>query len=165
MGTTSNVVCTQSTTRRRRLPCVPRMKDWMIHDFASFGAAVLAPLVAAGSVDYVGWIRGILAAFIGGGAGAIAGGVASLMVVPDRVNFAHPGMLLKIMGGSFLLNGVFHLAAYLSKQPIPDIITRTTTTTTTTKTEQRTGQVQQGEVVPCELPPSSDKDSAGNAVV
>lgn len=92
-----------------------------------------APANGGGSrLAWGSWMRGIIAGFIGGGAGAFSGGVGALISAPDQFNFGHPRVLLQTMGGMFLITGLMHTMAYLAQKPIPDVVMTTTTETVTT---------------------------------
>jgi len=66
------------------------------------------------------WIHGIIAAFIGGGAGAVSAGFASAMVAPGQFNLGG-GLagLLELMGVTFLVSGALSTFAYLKQSPVP----------------------------------------------
>lgn len=74
------------------------------------------------------WLRGLLAAFIGGGAGAVASGFIAVAQTPEQYNL-NAGMdnLLRMMGGTFIVSGILMAAAYLQKSPLPEIVEEDTT--------------------------------------
>lgn len=72
-----------------------------------------------------GWLYGLLAAAIGGGAGAIGTGVAQSIVDPTHADIKH---LLILMGTSFVVTGLLSGAGFLAKSPLPQVETATTTT-------------------------------------
>lgn len=69
------------------------------------------------------WLRGLLAAFIGGGASAIASGFIAVAQTPTEYNL-HGGLdnLLRMIGGTFLVTGILTAASYLQKSPLPEIV-------------------------------------------
>jgi len=87
----------------------------------------IVPAAFAAEVGWTNWFRGIMAGFIGGGAGAFSGGLAGILVAPDQVNFAHPRALLNIMAGTFLINGCLHMMAFLAQNPVPSVTTISST--------------------------------------
>lgn len=66
------------------------------------------------------WIRGILGAFISGGAAGIGAATAVTAFDPshDIVGIA----LLKVTGLTFVISGVVSLAKYLQNHPVPDAV-------------------------------------------
>jgi hypothetical protein len=80
-----------------------------------------------GRMDWGDWFRGIIAGFVGGGSGAISSGVVLSLIDSDHFNAAHPGKVLEIMGGMFLVNGILTTAAFLHQNPVPALVTETTT--------------------------------------
>jgi len=68
------------------------------------------------------WFRGLVAAFVGGGAGAIASGFISVAQTPKEYNFNDGLQNLAVMiVGTFLLSGTVTAAAYLQKSPLPEL--------------------------------------------
>lgn len=74
-----------------------------------------------GMIDWTGWTRGLVAALIGGGAGAVTSGFGNIIVDPKDFNI-YTGKLWAVMGACFLINGVLSMMAYLHNKPIPEII-------------------------------------------
>ena len=68
------------------------------------------------------WFRGLLAGFIGGGAGAVTSGFISVAQTPDKYNLKD-GLhnLLVMIIGTFLVAGILNAFAYLQKSPLPDL--------------------------------------------
>lgn len=66
------------------------------------------------------WLRGLAAAFIGGGSGAASGALALVINDPNDFNAAHPGKLMRVGATIFLISGISSAFAYLKKSPIPD---------------------------------------------
>ncbi len=80
-----------------------------------------------GKLDWDNWIYGLFYALIGGGASAVSGGFATLLVDPDHFNIAHPGRLLETMGVTFLIAGAISGFGFLKQKPLPDQIKTVTT--------------------------------------
>lgn len=72
-----------------------------------------------------GWLYGLVAAVVAGGAGAIGTGVAQSIVDPTHADIRH---LLLLMGTSFIITGLLSGAGFLAKSPLPQVETATTTT-------------------------------------
>jgi hypothetical protein len=67
------------------------------------------------------WARGLVAAFVGGGASAVSGGLALNWDDPKHFGTEHPGHLLKIMFVMFVISGCLSAFTYLKQSPIPPI--------------------------------------------
>ena len=70
------------------------------------------------------WTYGLMAGFVGGGAGAASTAITGLVLAPNVFNFADAhgvAMVLKSMVGSFLIMGALNAFSYLSKAPLPDM--------------------------------------------
>lgn len=69
------------------------------------------------------WFRGLLAAFIGGGAGAVASGFIAVAQTPDQYNLqTGSGNLLRMIAGTFIVTGILTAAGYLQKSPLPEVV-------------------------------------------
>jgi len=80
-------------------------------------------LTTASRLDWAGWVRGIIGAFVSGGAGAIGAGTGTIVVDPEKFNVSTPqGLhsLLTAMGIAFLVSGIISLAKFLQTHPVPD---------------------------------------------
>lgn len=67
------------------------------------------------------WLKGILAAAIGGGAGGVLTGFAAVGIDPQHFNLrAGIGATLRIGAAAALINAVIGVAAYLQKSPLPE---------------------------------------------
>lgn len=91
--------------------------------------------------DPLVWFRGLLAAFIGGGAGAVAAGFICVVQTPKEYNFDQGlNKLLVMIFGTFLVSGIVSAAAYLQRSPLPELeeVTSTVTVKSTTTIEQKT---------------------------
>lgn len=72
--------------------------------------------------DPLVWFRGLLAAFIGGGAGAVASGFIAVARTPNEYNLKDGlSNLLVMIGGTFLVTGIISMAAYLQRSPLPEL--------------------------------------------
>lgn len=73
------------------------------------------------------WMYGLFSTLIGGGAGAVSAAIGVNLVDSKDWNLStHPGHLLYLMGVCFCINGAISTFAYLSKSPLPTIVTTTT---------------------------------------
>jgi hypothetical protein len=78
-------------------------------------------LSTATSLDWGGWFRGLIGAFVSGGAGAIGGATGATMLDPKVFNLNDGlGITLKLMGVAFLISGIVSLAKYLQTAPVPN---------------------------------------------
>lgn len=69
------------------------------------------------------WFHGLLAAIIGGGAGAVSAAIAASTQAPGQFNLSDPNAawsLLKVAAATFVINGVISASFYLSKSPLPN---------------------------------------------
>lgn len=82
-----------------------------------------------GTIDWTNWVRGLAAAFIGGGAGAVQVGFSTVVVDPQDFN-VHAGKLYVVMLVSFLFSGTMSMMAFLHQQPIPALIAKSESTRT-----------------------------------
>lgn len=66
------------------------------------------------------WIKGAVAALIGGSAGSVSTTLANVAIAPDTFNM-NGGLLLtlKAAGVSAAISGVLSLAMYLKQSPVP----------------------------------------------
>lgn len=72
--------------------------------------------------DPLVWLRGLFAAFVGGGAGAVASGFIAVAQTPEQYNLKE-GLhnLLVMFFGCFVVTGIGHAAMYLQKSPLPEL--------------------------------------------
>jgi|SRR5689334_1953072 len=82
------------------------------------------------NLDWDQWVYGLFAAFIGGGSGALSGGLGTIVVDPNDFNIQHPALLLKVMFWTFIFSGLPPFFAYLHQKPLPAVKTVTTVETT-----------------------------------
>jgi hypothetical protein len=75
------------------------------------------------------WAYGLVAAFIGGGSGALSAGIGTMVVAPAQFNVEHPALLIKAMCWTFFAAGIVPFFSYLHQQPLPPVITVTTVET------------------------------------
>jgi hypothetical protein len=66
------------------------------------------------------WIRGLVAAFIGGGASAFS--TDQGMSLAQRIGIDVPTLNLKALGIVFLSAGLSSAAAYLKQSPLPPVV-------------------------------------------
>jgi len=87
-----------------------------------------------GSLDFGQWAYGLLAAFIGGGAGAFSGGLAAILVDPQDFNI-YTSKFWALVSTTFVISGLTPFFAYLHNKPLPDIktVVKTVETTETAK--------------------------------
>ncbi len=80
--------------------------------------------------DPLVWFRGLVAAFIGGGAGAVVAGVIVTGQTPEKYNFGSGLHNLVVMVlATFIANGILMAFAYLQKSPLPELEETETTVT------------------------------------
>ena len=66
------------------------------------------------------WLKGLAAAFVGGGATAFAGGTAAAMLDPGLFNLSDGlAQEMKLFGSIFLISVATHVLAYLQRRPTP----------------------------------------------
>lgn len=71
-------------------------------------------------LDWKHWILGLVAAVIGGGAGAITSGIGASVVTPEQYNFgAGLKHVLYLMAFNFVVSGIIAGAMYLKQSPVP----------------------------------------------
>jgi hypothetical protein len=83
-------------------------------------------LPGAATLDWGGWLYGLVAAFIGGAASAVIAGGSAAVVIPGTT----AKQALTVAGTTFVVAGVFSGMNYLAKQPLPAKVVTTTTTET-----------------------------------
>lgn len=83
-----------------------------------------------GKIDWSDWVRGIVAAFISGGAAAVTSGVTVNMLDPDRYNI-HTGSFYVLILAMFAANGTLNMMAFLREKPLPELKTVVSTVETT----------------------------------
>jgi len=86
-------------------------------------------------LNWDGWLYGLGAALIGGGASAVAAGMAEGVVDPGHADIHH---LLALMGTTFVIAGAISAFAYLSKSPLPSQEPTTVEVKTTTQPSEST---------------------------
>jgi hypothetical protein len=84
-----------------------------------------------GTLDWSDWLRGVISAFIGGGAGAVTSGIVVSLGDPQQYNMGTQKFYV-LVGSVFLMSGLMNLMAFLRNKPIPDIIKTTTDTISVT---------------------------------
>ncbi len=73
-------------------------------------------------LDWGNWLYGLVAGFIGGGAGAVVTGVTASMLVPDRLAIGSSKFFV-LIGVVFLAHGCISTMMYLQQHPLPNRIT------------------------------------------
>lgn len=71
-------------------------------------------------VSLEAWLRGLLAAVIGGGASGVTASIGASVIAPAQFNLT--GGLhatLQLMGLCFVLNGLLSMCFFLKQSPIP----------------------------------------------
>lgn len=63
------------------------------------------------------WLHKLVAALVGGGAAAVTAGVSVSLIDPHQWELLN---LLKLMGVTFLLNGLMSVMMFLKDKPIPE---------------------------------------------
>lgn len=86
-----------------------------------------------GTLDFSDWLYGLFAAFIGGGAGAVSGGVAVNLVDPKDFNI-HTTAFYHVVLTAFVCQGLMSAMLYLHQKPLPafrnvETVTKTTLVT------------------------------------
>ena len=81
-----------------------------------------------GTLDWDDWIRGLISAFVGGGASAVTSGIAVRVGDPQQYNMATQKFYV-LVGSVFVMSGLINMMAFLRNKPMPDIKTVTTTET------------------------------------
>ncbi len=84
-----------------------------------------------GTLDWGQWAYGLIAAFIGGGAGAFASGLGSIIVDPVDFN-PSSDKFWKLIITTFVIAGLAPFFAFLHQKPLPEIKTVEKTIQTTT---------------------------------
>jgi len=100
------------------------------------------------NLDWDHWLYGLLAGFLGGGAGAVVSGVVVSVRDPARYNFSSSGFYILVLS-IFVANGLLNFFSYLHQNPLPAVRVVTTTETvnktppiTTTVTVQKTEMME-----------------------
>ena len=73
-----------------------------------------------GNLDFGQWAYGLLAAFIGGGAGALSGGLAAIVVDPKDFNIFEV-RFLELIATAFVFSGLTPFFALLHQKPLPNL--------------------------------------------
>ena len=78
---------------------------------------MLAIVTNVQRLDWSSWLRGIIGAFLSGGAGAVSSGFAA-----NALDKAHDLNIFKLMAFTFLISAVFSLMKFLQTTPVPDLV-------------------------------------------
>lgn len=121
-------------------------------------------MIGGGRFDWENWIRGLLAAFIGGGAGAVTGGVSASLIDPKDFSLGSQKFFALVVT-IFVANGMITMMAYLHQNPVPPIKTITTTVETTEiqahPAAKVTTTVEEKVVIPIDRPGDGSSSSTG----
>lgn len=73
--------------------------------------------------NWEAWLYGLTAAFVGGGAGSMTSGLASMGIDPEHFNLGN-GLThtLALMGAAFMVNGLLSACLYLRQSPLPGML-------------------------------------------
>ncbi len=93
-----------------------------------FGSTARGSRMSIGNLDWSSWIYGLVAGFIGGGAGAVSAAFGLILTDPNY-NMANPRKLITVMVWTFVLPGLVAGLAYLKQNPLPTEIKTTIETT------------------------------------
>jgi hypothetical protein len=70
--------------------------------------------------NWEAWFYGLAAAFVGGGAGSVTSGLASMGIDPEHFNLGSGlSHTFALMGAAFLVNGMISACLYLRQSPLP----------------------------------------------
>lgn len=109
-----------------------------------------------GSLDFSDWFRGLVAAFIGGGAGAVSAGFSVIVQDPHDYN-VYTRKLYTLMLMCFIINGIISAMAFLHQRPVPELrVVKTTVETAKTEGEPTTTirKIEETHVEPAAKPPA-----------
>lgn len=94
-----------------------------------------------GRIDWSDWIRGAMAAFVTGGASAVASGL--VVSLKDPKDYAiGTWSFFQLVGAVFIMSGTLNLFAFLRTKPIPDLKQVTITTQTIAQEDRPTKTVK-----------------------
>jgi hypothetical protein len=66
------------------------------------------------------WIKGTVAAFVGGGSSAVVSTLTTVVIAPDKFNpTTQLGNFLGLAGATFIVGAITHLFMYLQQNPVP----------------------------------------------
>ncbi len=100
------------------------------------------------NLDWDNWVYGLVAGFLGGGAGAVVSGVVVSVRDPEHYNFASADFYILVFF-IFVANGLLNFFAYLHQNPLPKAKVVTTTKTVTENPPVTTEvTVEKTEVIP-----------------
>lgn len=73
-----------------------------------------------GELDFGDWFKGLVAAFVSGGASSVTSGFAVGVVDSKDFNVGDPAKLIKVMAVSFLMSGIMSMMLFLRNKPVPE---------------------------------------------
>lgn len=76
--------------------------------------------VLGGGLDFKDWFKGLVAAFVSGGASAVTSGFTVSALDPKGYNF-QSSKIYTLMLAMFLVNGIMGAMMFLRQKPVPDI--------------------------------------------
>ena len=79
----------------------------------------ISSALGGGTLDFGQWFKGLVAAFIGGGASAFSAGLSSMVVDPHDFTI-YSAKFWKLILGTFVISGLVPFFAYLHSKPVPD---------------------------------------------
>lgn len=74
-----------------------------------------------GDLDFADWFKGLISAFVSGGAGAVGTAIVAPALTPTLA--VGTGKFFVLVGSVFLMSGVIGMANFLRTKPIPDMKT------------------------------------------
>ena len=80
-----------------------------------------------GRIDLGDWVRGVVAAFIGGGAGAVTGAFSVTTIDPDHFKMGGT-KFFEVAAMIFAVTGFLNMMAFLHQKPLPEMKTVATGT-------------------------------------
>lgn len=97
-----------------------------------------------GNLDFGDWAKGLIAAFIGGGAGAFSAGLSAIIVDQHDFNI-YTSKFWQLVFGTFVIGGLVPFFAYLHQKPVPDVKQVTSTVKTVTQADKPTRVIETTE--------------------
>jgi hypothetical protein len=92
-----------------------------------------------GSLDFRDWFRGLVSAFVSGGASAVTAAFVAPALTKDLA--VGTSKFFIMVGSMFVMSGTLSMMNFLRTQPIPEVKTVTTTTTLSGKLDDSNPQV------------------------
>lgn len=105
----------------------------------------ISSALGGGTLEFGQWFKGLIAAFIGGGASAFSAGLSSMVVDPHDFTI-YSAKFWKLIFGTFVISGLVPFFAYLHSKPVPD----------TKEVEVSTKTITQGDRIPIVIETSKE---------